>query len=918
MALTRETPSRKRRRTESALSRTPLVGRVELLHALSRRAPVAAIVIGEMGAGKSRLLAESRDRNHGTPAFTVACQRGAALLPLDPLVSLVRAVHRDGLLTSAARDAVIGAAERDRLWFIREALETAAQGPVIFQLDDLHWADDATPDALRYCIDRLQDMPIKWHLTSRQGYASVDTFAFALERAGLADVSTIDGLTLGELGDFAAALQGGPAPDQDVLSRLYERTAGNPLYAELLLTNASTENADIPRTLRWALHDRLTSLSVEAADVAAWISVHRGPLAQGAIAALSRHSPAQVLTALTELLDKGIARKSHEGYAFRHELLRDVCYEMLDDEIRANRHEALAERTTDEWQRAGHFDGARRYEEAAAVLIRIGWDRLDRDAPTEALAAFERGLDRLSPDGNSAWEARAGIAAALYATGKVETAQSRMRDFEERAPEFDARLRVLARGRYAEAVWNNAQDVGVVMPSLEAAIAEARTDAPEHLARLLGIFGGACERQSRLDEARDAFEEAITHVDPRLHQREAVRLRAWLGVIRGRLGNAREGIALLEEAAARAEQLGMTNELINCCTMLCYVCDMAADPERYEYWCRRGLDIAGPKSRRAQALLMNNLAYVSVDKGRLQEALGLSLAAAAAADPSSNIAVLAYFFQANLYSMLGDFESAERALHEARTRQVPVPWRRAVDFVAGYVAELKCSYDEALKCYEKAAGADDRIDEVYQIRALAGIVKVSQALGDRARAQKALERLRAVNRHGWPVTRQLVREAEGYWKLLCGDKTGACDDLLAAAAENPDRFWQAHLRLIVADMQGDRELFMETIDAFDALGAVNAGDHARSLARAHGLRPGRKREAHGILSDREISVALYVANGKTNAEIGELLHVSPRTVEFHLGNILSKCGLRSRVEIAIRVAAGTLLNAGDQISNTTA
>jgi DNA-binding CsgD family transcriptional regulator len=494
-----------------------------------------------------------------------------------------------------------------------------------------------------------------------------------------------------------------------------------------------------------------------------------------------------------------------------------------------------------------------------------------------------------------------------------------MRDFEERSPEFGARLRVLARGRYAEAVWNHAQDVDVVLPSLEAAIAEARTDAPEHLARLLGIFGGARERQSRLDEARDAFEEAITHVDPRLHQREAVRLRAWLGVIRGRLGNAREGIALLEEAAARAEQLGMTNELINCCTMLCYVCDMAADPERYEYWCRRGLDIAGPKSRRAQALLMNNLAYVSVDKGRLQEALGLSLAAAAAADPSSNIAVLAYFFQANLYSMLGDFESAERALHEARTRQVPVPWRRAVDFVAGYVAELKLSYDEALTCYERAAGADEDLDEVYQIRALAGLVRVSQALGERARAQKALERLRGVNRHGWPVTRQLVREAEGYWKLLCGDKAGACEDLLAAAGENPDRFWRAHLRLIVADARGDRDLFMETIDAFDALGAVTAGDHARSLARAHGLRPGRKRESHGILSDREISVALYVANGKTNTEIGELLHVSPRTVEFHLGNILSKCGLRSRVEIAIRVAAGTLLNAGDQVStNTTA
>ena len=412
------------------------------------------------------------------------------------------------------------------------------------------------------------------------------------------------------------------------------------------------------------------------------------------------------------------------------------------------------------------------------------------------------------------------------------------------------------------------------------------------------------------------MEEGIASTDACKHQREAIRLRACLGVVNGRLGKAREGIELLEEAAGRASELGMTNELATICTTLCYVCDMTADIERYEYWCRRGLDIAGPISRRTQALLMNNLAYVSIDKGRLQEALGLSLAAAAAADPSSSIAVQAYCAQANLYAMLGDFASADNAIREARTRKLGVPWHRAVEFMAGYVSEMAAAFATALECYDRAVSADPHIDEVYQIRSLTGIVRVARALGNRPRAAAALEQLRAANRHGWPVARQLVREAEGFWKLMCGDAAGACTDLLAAASENPDKFWQAHLRLIVADQRGDRDLFMEVIDAFDALGAIGAGDHARSLARAHGLRPGRKREARGSLSEREISVALNVASGKTNAEIGELLHVSPRTVEFHLSNILSKCGLRSRVEIAIRVAAGTLLGNGE--SSTTA
>ena len=80
------------------------------------------------------------------------------------------------------------------------------------------------------------------------------------------------------------------------------------------------------------------------------------------------------------------------------------------------------------------------------------------------------------------------------------------------------------------------------------------------------------------------------------------------------------------------------------------------------------------------------------------------------------------------------------------------------------------------------------------------------------------------------------------------------------------------------------------------------------LNTSYGFRPGRKREGHGVLSAREMSVAFFVANGKTNAEIGELLHVSSRTVEYHIGNILSKCGLRSRVEIAAKIAAGGSLD----------
>jgi DNA-binding CsgD family transcriptional regulator len=887
-----------------------------LLEALGRRRPPAAILVGEMGAGKSRLLAEARLRASGERVFGVACQRGAALLPFDPLMTLVHTLQRAGFVSTPRRDAALEAAECDRLSYIREALESAVAVPMTFQIDDLQWADEQTPDALRYCIDRLQDLPLKWQIASRLGDRAAEEMAFSLRRAGLADVLTVEAFTFEELREFATALAPAEQLDDASLTRLYERTGGNPLYAELLIANTSEGTQDIPRTLRWALHERLRVLSPEAHDIAGWFAVHRGPLQQGAVASLTGYSPALVLTALTELFDRGILRRTHDGYSFRHDLLRDVCYESLDERTRAKRHNSLAMRTEDEWQRAGHFDGAGRYEEAASLLVRIGWDRLDRDAPSESLAAFERALQRVNPDCQLAWEARAGVASATFALGNHVDARNRMAEFEERAAGLPGSLRVLARCRYAEAAWNSSLDLGTAVPALEAAIAEAPEMAPGTLPRLLAVLGAACERRGELGRDQTTLERGLDHCSGGNHVREEIRLRALLGVVRGRLGNAHEGIRLVEEAAERAATLGLTNELAKCSAMLCYLCEMVADFDRHEYWCRRGLDAPGPKARRTQALLMNNLAKVSVDRGRLQEALGLSLAAAAAVEPSSSVAIQAFCAQANLYAMLGDFESANRAVNEARAQRLTPTWRRAVDFTTGYVAEFEDKHDVAMSAYRSAVRTDGQIGEVYELRALAGVVRVACTLGQRREAEEALERLRATNRHGWPVARQVVREAEGNWKLMRGDIQGGCDDLLDAAAESSDRFWQANLRLIIAHARGDRDLFIEVIDAFDMLGATRAADRARSLARGHGLRPGRKREARGNLSEREISVALLVANGKTNSEIGELLHVSPRTVEYHLTNILGKCGLRSRVEIAIRVAAGTLLNGSESASTT--
>jgi DNA-binding CsgD family transcriptional regulator/tetratricopeptide (TPR) repeat protein len=693
---------------------------------------------------------------------------------------------------------------------------------------------------------------------------------------------------------------------------LRDRTGGNPLYAELLLVAKALDEAPVPSDLREALNRRLSTLSAEALHLAGWLAVHGGPVAETSLTTLADRSPGQVRRALAELNDEWIISESPDGFVFRHDLVREACYLGLDEDARAKRHGALAHRTDNSWQRAAHLEGARLFVEAARVYNSIGWECLDRHAPQEALNAFDRTIDRSDPDEVVSLEACSGRAAALYRLECVDQAKAAMAAFEERAAHLPPDIRTRARTYYVEAAWDESDDRPTIKQTLNAAIAEARTNATAYLPRLLYVLGSIYEREGELKLAKGILEEGIALCDPQ-RRRERIRLCSWLGVVLARMGDVKKGIALLESAAGNASDWGLSNELVQCCTKLCYVNHIAGDSDGFERWCRVGLEVNGPKSRAAEALLRSNLASVAIDRGHMREALGLALTADAAAK-SGNVPLRCKLFclQAQLYAMLGDFEAAQRALDDGMRLDLSPTARQAVAFTAGFVAELREDHNQALNWYAAAIsslGPDD-FSEVYEVRALSGIVRLAALHGDSERARVALEKLRTVsaNMNGWPVAQRSMREAEGCFLLVQGDSSGA-DELVEAANDGEYPFWKAHLQLVAAHAKADRHLFLSVIETFDALGAEHAADRARALARSHGLRPGRKRETKGALSARETSVAFLVASGKTNAEIGELLHISGRTVEYHIGNILSKCGLRSRVEIATQIAAGRPLGA---------
>lgn len=908
LQLTRGIPSRKR--SAGWLSSAPVVGRDAILDALREPLRVSTIILGEPGIGKSRVLAEAR-REAGENVFYVACVPAATSIPYEPLTALLRTLHSRRRLKTESLNAALKSRERDRLFYLYDALaDAASSGPLTVQIDDLHLSDGTTLQALQYCIARLQDMPITWHLAARHGNQAVTELTSSLERSELARVITLDGLSAENLKTLAVHLRPEVAFEDAQVAKLHERTGGNPLYAELLLI-AKSPSHDVPADLRQALNQRLSSLNPETIQVAGWLAVHADTLSEMQLSVLAKRSPAQIRSALSELADNWIVSQSEDGFRFRHCILREACYELLGEESRVAKHLALAKRTHNSWRRAAHLEGAQRFSEAAQLCLEIGWECLERHAPQEALNAFLRTIDRTEPDDPLSLEASGGRAAALFRSGEVAEAKLTMSSFEESAETLEPSVRLRVRTHYAEAAWDESDDSDSLLPILNKAIEEARIVSPDFLPALLCVLGSIYERLSELELAGATLREGIALCDEQRHRREKIRLHSWLGVVMARLGDPEKGIAVLESAAHIAADLNLSNELVQCCTKLCYVSHVAGDNERYERWCRAGLNAAGPKSRAAEALLRSNLASIAIDQGHPQEALGLALTAETGVSENNMLLRCRLLcVQAQLYAMLGDLESAERVLKDGIGLELPTPSRRAVAFTAGFVSELREDCERALDWYAAAVSAleTDDIREVHEVNALAGIVRVASLLGDAGRAKAALEKLRCVGRNGWPVAQRALLEAEGCYALLQGD-LGGCSELLEAACAGQYPFWKAYLHVIVAHASGDRDLFLEAIETFDSLGAEHESNRARALARTHGLRPGRKREPRGTLSARETSVAFLVANGKTNAEIGALLHVSARTVEYHVGNILSKCCLRSRVEIAAKIAAGTPLGA---------
>ena len=580
--------------------RAPLIGRAAELARLQElfaetvasSTSRCALVCGEPGVGKSRLVAELFAYIDALPEL-ITWRQGRCLpygenVAFWALAEIVKAqagvLDSDDRRVAAEKLEQVIPADADHAWLAqrlrpllgleaspatreenfaawRRFLERlAAGGPAVLAFEDLHWADEGMLAFLEHLAGQAQGAPLLIVATTRPAlferrpdYLS----SVPITRLDLAPLADEDAQRL-----LAALLQSETLPPA-VSAPILERCAGNPLYAEeitallrdrgLLIDTAAglmlAKGAELPLpgAVQAVIAARLDDLPPESKALLADAAVVGQTFWAGAVAALGERAAADAERILTSLAHSALIRPAKTStmagereYSFGHVLARDVAYGELPRAARARKHAGFAA-----WLEAKAGDRA---ADLADVLAHHYVTALEL---AEALgdaslreSLVEPSLRYLGLAGTRAMDLDVAAAERHYARAL------------ELAPADSAkRPRLLA--LWAMAVGDGGRH-GEAVPALEEASALLRAVGERRLAaEALVYLSVALERMGRPD-AQTRNLEAVALLEGDEPCLELVFVLHTAAIGEDNLGRPERAKQLAERALASAERLGLS------------------------------------------------------------------------------------------------------------------------------------------------------------------------------------------------------------------------------------------------------------------------------------------------------------------------------------------------------------------------
>jgi DNA-binding CsgD family transcriptional regulator len=898
------------------MSAAAIIGREEELGSieafLGELRPGALLIAGEPGIGKTILweagVATARGRSYRVLAHrAVEPEAKLAFTALSDLIGSTfdealpslspprrRAVEVALLLEEPGTEAPDPRAIALALLDVLRTL--AASAPILLAVDDLQWVDPASAQVLQFALRRLGDEPVAVLATARAGAA------FALADAARVELGP---LSLGALHHLLKARLELDLPRPELV-RLREMTAGNPFFAlevgrelrRAQATLAPGQPLPVPANLKQLIGQRLARLSDEVREVLLSASA----LARPSVGALEDVHGEAARDALEEAARAGVVELDGSSLRFDHPLLASVCYEGAPVWSRRDAHRRLAGVVTDVEERARHLAlAAEGPDPAVAAVLEAAAEHAAARGATAAAAE----LAELAPP-----EPRYRLRAAHFhrLAGSRERAAAILEELLAEVPAGPERADVLfalvslrrgdlreirklceealreggdddARGAEITAFlsWMKllAGDVRGALADARAGLVKAESAGDDVLlaraiARVAMAETWACAITPGLVERGVEIEKTLDR-SLEFHESPTIALARRL-ICLSELGRAR---SLLEEAEAKAAARGDEGTRA-------HVLFHRALLEWFAGRWNDALAHAAAGSELAEQLgdgqlrgmLLNARATVDASRGderarsEAEEAIAISQAVSDAVFPVWDLAALGH-----LELSRGNLRAADEYLRPLPAHLVSLGW-------------------------------DDPTDQMWPdaIETLVGLGELGEARSLIELFEERAQRLGSP----WALAaaarcRRLLAAAEG-------DLAGAFESMSRSLAEHDHSespFEGARTLLVLGSVRrrakqkrAARKALEEASATFDRLGARLWAKRAREeLARVSGRRPSASE-----LTETEERVARLAAQGLSNKEIAAALFVTVHTVEAHLVHVYRKLGIRSRGELAARLA----------------
>lgn len=369
----------------------PMLGRESELDTLmaavdnTRRSGMLIGVVGAPGVGKSRLVREFTIAAHAHDADVVLtrCEAHTAGVPLRAFARVARSLFGIDRLddadarsriahqlpprqatavsdflgiaeTSSAGELLTPDAMRHRVVDAMSAFVAARHEPTAMIVEDIHWIDAASADALVLLHKALADTPSALVLTYRPEYRGELRYLaeHIVELTPLTEPTSIRLIT---------DLLGADATVRDLTRRIASAAAGNPYFAEEIIRDLAgrglltgtrgayrmigqVDDITVPSTVQSVLAARIDRLTPTAKAILNAAAVIGSRFDVDTVAALTRDVNASGLAELVaaELIDQ-IEFAPSSRYAFRHPLVRTVAYESQLSSVRVEAHRLLAD-----------------------------------------------------------------------------------------------------------------------------------------------------------------------------------------------------------------------------------------------------------------------------------------------------------------------------------------------------------------------------------------------------------------------------------------------------------------------------------------------------------------------------------------------------------------------------------------------